>query len=150
VIVLTFSICHDHRISFPAYAIEPQWWQTGVPKNEMSFFFLPFPILSGVGTTCFSSCCDKDSAIIFTTGRLPDVSPPWECRWNVINFQKWCSLFSILNGSFSRIWWHANKWLSISFSHWQCPSDGDFSFPCFVGILILSLWSRQLNEFLET
>jgi hypothetical protein len=32
--------------------------------------------LSGVGTTCFSSCCDKDSAIIFTTGRLPDVSPP--------------------------------------------------------------------------
>jgi hypothetical protein len=32
---------------------------------------------SGVGTTCFSSCCDKDSAIIFTTGRLPDVNPPW-------------------------------------------------------------------------
>jgi hypothetical protein len=32
--------------------------------------------LSGVGTTCFSSCCDKDSAIIFTTGRLPDVNPP--------------------------------------------------------------------------
>jgi hypothetical protein len=33
--------------------------------------------LSGVGTTCFSSCCDKDSTIIFTTGRLPDVNPPW-------------------------------------------------------------------------
>jgi hypothetical protein len=32
--------------------------------------------LSGVGTTCFSSCCDKDSAIIFTTGRLPEVKPP--------------------------------------------------------------------------
>jgi hypothetical protein len=32
--------------------------------------------LSGVGTTCFSSCCDKDSAIIFTTGRLPEVNPP--------------------------------------------------------------------------
>jgi hypothetical protein len=32
--------------------------------------------LSGVGTTCFSSCCDKDSAFIFTTGRLPDVNPP--------------------------------------------------------------------------
>jgi hypothetical protein len=38
--------------------------------------------LSGVGTTCFlkccdnphkSSCCDKDSAIIVTTGRLSDV-----------------------------------------------------------------------------
>jgi hypothetical protein len=31
--------------------------------------------LSGVGTTWFSSCCDKDSAIIFTTGRLP-INPP--------------------------------------------------------------------------
>jgi hypothetical protein len=39
------------------------------------FFFLPFPKLSGVG---FSLCCDKDSAIIFTTSRLPDVNPPWE------------------------------------------------------------------------
>jgi hypothetical protein len=29
---------------------------------------LPFPIVSGVGTTCFLSCCDKDLAIIFTTG----------------------------------------------------------------------------------
>jgi hypothetical protein len=32
--------------------------------------------LSGIGTTCFTSCCDKDSAIIFTTSRLPDVNPP--------------------------------------------------------------------------
>jgi hypothetical protein len=29
--------------------------------------------MSGVDTTCFSSCCDKDLAIVFTTGRLPDV-----------------------------------------------------------------------------
>jgi hypothetical protein len=36
--------------------------------------------------------------------------------------------------------WHASKRLSNSFSHWQCPSDGDFSFPRFVGLLILSLW----------
>jgi hypothetical protein len=36
----------------------------------------PFPTLSEVGTTCFLSCCDKDSAIIFTTGRLPDVNSP--------------------------------------------------------------------------
>jgi hypothetical protein len=28
--------------------------------------------------SCFSSCCDKGSAIIFTTGRLPVVNPPWE------------------------------------------------------------------------
>jgi hypothetical protein len=32
-------------------------------------------LLSGVDTTCFSSCRDKDSSIIFTTGRLPNVNP---------------------------------------------------------------------------
>jgi hypothetical protein len=37
-------------------------------------------------------------------------------------------------------YWHATKWSAISFSHWQCPWDGDFSFPRFVGLLILSLW----------
>jgi hypothetical protein len=42
---------------------------------EVYYTLLPTLILlSGVGTTCFSSCCDKDSAIIFTTGRLPDVN----------------------------------------------------------------------------
>jgi hypothetical protein len=30
----------------------------------------PIPLI-GVGTTCFSSCCEKDSANIFTMGRLP-------------------------------------------------------------------------------
>jgi hypothetical protein len=42
-------------------------------KNVLSPTLIP---LSGVGTTCFSSCCDKDSAIIFTTDGLPDVNPP--------------------------------------------------------------------------
>jgi hypothetical protein len=46
--------------------------------------------------------------------------------------------------SFSRICWHASKWSSISFSHWQCPFDGDFSFPRFVGPIILSLWQKLL------
>jgi hypothetical protein len=55
------------------------------------------------------------------------------------------SLASVsLCGTFSKICWHASKWSSISFSHWQCPSDGDFSFPRFVGLLILSLWSSLL------
>jgi ABC-type dipeptide/oligopeptide/nickel transport system permease component len=40
------------------------------------FFFLPIPTVSGVGTTSFSSCCDKYWALILTTGRLPDVNPP--------------------------------------------------------------------------
>jgi hypothetical protein len=46
-------------------------------------FFLTFPILSGVGTTRFSSCCDQDSAIIFTTG-LPDVNPHWEYKLEIV------------------------------------------------------------------
>jgi hypothetical protein len=41
-----------------------------------SFFsFSYFIPLSEVGNM-FLSCCDKDSAIVFTTGRLPDVNPP--------------------------------------------------------------------------
>jgi hypothetical protein len=46
---------------------------------EYAEYLLLFPTLiplSGVGTTSFSSCCDKDSAIVFTTGRLPDVNSP--------------------------------------------------------------------------
>jgi hypothetical protein len=39
------------------------------------FLFPTLIPLSGVDTTCFSSCCDKDSAIIFTTGHLLDVNP---------------------------------------------------------------------------
>jgi hypothetical protein len=44
-----------------------------------------------------------------------------------------------LCGSLSKICWHPNKWSSISFSHWQCPLHRDFSFSCFVGLLI-TLW----------
>jgi hypothetical protein len=29
----------NHRISIPAFDIEQQWWQSGVPKNEMSLIF---------------------------------------------------------------------------------------------------------------
>jgi hypothetical protein len=48
------------------------------------FFLKKIPTLiplSGVGTTCFSSCCDKDLAKVFATGRLPDVNPPWESSY---------------------------------------------------------------------
>jgi hypothetical protein len=40
-----------------------------------TLFPTPFP-LKGVGTTCCSSYCGEDSAIIFTTDRLPDFNPP--------------------------------------------------------------------------
>jgi hypothetical protein len=45
------------------------------PVSSSSF---PFPRLSEV-TTCFSSRCDKDSAITFTTGRLPQ--PSLKLEW---------------------------------------------------------------------
>jgi hypothetical protein len=51
--------------------------QSKTNLKQLKHLLLPTLIpLSGVGTTCFSSCCDKDSAFIFTTGRLPDVNPP--------------------------------------------------------------------------
>jgi hypothetical protein len=63
---------------------------------------------------------------------------------NVITFQKWCSLISMrvtMWLSFKNCW-HANIWSPISFSHWQCPSGWDFSFPHFVGVLILDLYTH--------
>jgi hypothetical protein len=46
-------------------------------RTHILFFFLSFfpQLFCEVGTTCFSSRCDTDSAIIFTTGCLPDVNP---------------------------------------------------------------------------
>jgi hypothetical protein len=38
------------------------------------FLFITFISLSGIGTKYFTSRCDIDSAIIFTTGRWPDVN----------------------------------------------------------------------------
>jgi hypothetical protein len=55
-------------------------FETANKDFSLVFFFLPFRTLSGVGTTRLSSCCDKDSAIIFMTGHLPDVNPSWEFR----------------------------------------------------------------------
>jgi hypothetical protein len=59
----------------------------------------------------------------------------------------------LISGSISNIYWHASKWSSISFSHWQCPTDREFSFPRFVGLLILSLClyhSLTLTSFTES
>jgi hypothetical protein len=44
--------------------------------NNNSSSSYPFPTKWG-RYNLFSSCCDKDSAFIFTNGRLPDVNPPW-------------------------------------------------------------------------
>jgi hypothetical protein len=47
------------------------------PLTGKCILLFPTLILLGrIGTTCFVSCHDKDSAIIFTSGRLPDVNPP--------------------------------------------------------------------------
>jgi hypothetical protein len=45
-----------------------------LPSGNDLLFPILLPLLSGVDATCFSSCCDKDSAIIFGTGRLPYVN----------------------------------------------------------------------------
>jgi hypothetical protein len=87
-----------HRISIPAYAIEQQWWQLGVSKNEMSLMSVIYKMM----------------LVLYQSG--------------------------VISGYISNIYWHASKWSSISFSHWQYPSDREFSFPRFVGLLILSLW----------
>jgi hypothetical protein len=36
---------YKHRISIPAFAIEQQWWQLGVPKNEMSLMALIYEMI---------------------------------------------------------------------------------------------------------
>jgi hypothetical protein len=48
-------------------------------RNAAVFFFFSYPSPTKWGLyNIFSSCCDKDSAIVFTTGLLPDVNPYWE------------------------------------------------------------------------
>jgi hypothetical protein len=61
-------------------------------------------------------------------------------KWNVVDVQKLYSLARRVTMWLSgKNCWHASKWLSISFWHWQYPLDGDFSFSRFVSLLILSL-----------
>jgi hypothetical protein len=45
-------------------------------KKTTFFFFLSFPHTKWGRYNKFSSSCGKDSAIIFTTGRLPNVNSP--------------------------------------------------------------------------
>jgi hypothetical protein len=94
-------VWHDHIISIPAYAIEQQWWQSSVPKKDISLMSLI-------------------------------------CK----NYARSIARRVTMCNSFKNFW-PASKWLSISFSHLQCLSNGDFSFPRFVGLLILSLWVWQ-------
>jgi hypothetical protein len=48
-------------------------------------------------------------------------------KWNVINviyIENDARYQSVsISGVISNIYWHASNWSSISFSHWQCPSD---------------------------
>jgi hypothetical protein len=73
-------------------------------------------------------------------------------KWNVINvvnFQKLCFLNSIAGhyvALFQKLLTHHKK-IVISFSHWQCPSDGEFFFPRIVGLLIRSLWFKHKSNF---
>jgi hypothetical protein len=71
-------------------------------------------------------------------------------KWNVSNvgfFKNDASSIAmrVTMWHYFKKYWHAIKW-SVSFSQWQCPSDGDFSFPRFVVLLILSLCAKQMNN----
>jgi hypothetical protein len=48
----------------------------GINEKEEIIHFPTLIPLNGVSKICFSLCCDKDSAIMFMTGRLLDVNPP--------------------------------------------------------------------------
>jgi hypothetical protein len=98
-VLFYYFVPYTHRISIPAYAIEQQWWQLGVSKNEMSLMSFIYKMM----------------LILYQRG--------------------------VISGYISNIYWHASKWSSIFFSHWQCPSDCEFSFPRFVRLLILVLMS---------
>jgi hypothetical protein len=72
----TQSIQFEHCIALISRGISANIELHGYSVTySSSYSFYPYSTLSGVGTTCFPSCCDKDSAIIFTTGRLADVNP---------------------------------------------------------------------------
>jgi hypothetical protein len=65
---------YNHGVILRIVSVKVLWGEINkvLVRSASSY---SFPILSRVGMTCFSSCCDKDSVIIFTTGRLPDVNP---------------------------------------------------------------------------
>jgi hypothetical protein len=54
---------------------EGLWPNSGGIISLMIFASYPYPTMWG-RYNMFLSCCDKDLAVIFTTGRLPDVNPP--------------------------------------------------------------------------
>jgi hypothetical protein len=89
-------------------------------KSSSSY---PFPTPSGIGTTCFSSCCDKHSAIIFTTGRLsdinrlPDVSV--ENRYTKLN-----KLFKILD--LFNLFWRLCTYSSVGIKVCRCRINSKF------------------------
>jgi hypothetical protein len=65
-----------HRISIPAYAIEQQWWQLGVSKNDMSLIFKMMLVLyqSGLITGVITNIywhASKWSSISFSHSQSP-------------------------------------------------------------------------------
>jgi hypothetical protein len=79
----------------------------------------------------FSSCCDKDSSILFTTGRLPDVNPPW--NWSGgINGCKCCrdqrlNSLSEARRSSRYKFWTPIRWVAFANVAWLPQSHAERS-----------------------
>jgi hypothetical protein len=80
----------------------------------------------------FSSCCNKDSAIVFTTGRLPDVNPPW--NWSGYKRQQMQP-----GPTIQRLFRSTEELEIINFGHpsydWTRPSHAELSDPGAIELL---------------
>jgi hypothetical protein len=115
-------VCFTHKITIHAYAIEQQCYQSdhriSIPAYTIEQEW--WQLGDSKNEMSLMSFIYKMMLVLYQSG--------------------------VISGYISNIFWHASKWSSISFSHWQCPSDREFSFPRFVDLLILSLWVRRSTK----
>jgi hypothetical protein len=112
-------------------------------------FIVPASLTLSIENSTFLACCLHKIKLLYSKhSRLRYRTTMMTVR----RFKNGVSLMSLIfkNDALSLGWvtswhslknyWHVSKWSPISFSHCQWPLDGDFSFPRFVGLVILSLW----------
>jgi hypothetical protein len=85
-ILVTISICFrfitafKNNFSVNYYKVLKNFhtkWQLHIYGPNVTHLLFPTLIPRGSQYNIFfSSCCNKDSSIIFTTGYLPDINPP--------------------------------------------------------------------------
>jgi hypothetical protein len=74
----TSKLMPSHRISIPAYAVEQQWWQLGVSKNEMSLMSFIFKMMLVLYQSL--SISGSISNIYWHASKWSSISfSPWQC-----------------------------------------------------------------------